>query len=341
MCSAHVGPGDASAWNSCLAADNIIDYCKCVDPTLHSPLHSCVGGSWQLRSSSGSNPSCAQWYGHISPPNSQNLAPQDIGSFINPYAANCFICPTPCDSPDRENLDITKCMCIPKSLSCGPLWSGLLNKNDSLYKIELTDPNNIECLGDFTDPVASPNDIIFPFHHANIDRHFDEWLRIQIIQGAQGNYFNYPESGAYTGCLLDSTVNRQDPFYGYIINSSSIHNSQKLTVRNVFDLITPDSIYSYQSSTNYEYSINKYLVRGESLTNVDTNKTMMPGYVVCSSDMIILIMIGILAFIVCIKCMTHQFIMCSMPTSQYGTSQPPPMSSDNNHVTTASTTTSH
>ncbi len=341
MCSAHVGPGDASAWNSCLAVDSIIDYCKCIDPTLHSPLHACVGGSWQVQSNSGDNPSCAQWYGYISPPNSGNLAPQDIGSFINPYAAGCFVCPTPCDSADRENLDINECMCIPKSLTCGPLWSGLLNKNDSLYEIELASPNSIECLGDFTDPVASPNDIIFAFHHANVDRHFDEWLRIQIIQGAQGNYFNYPTSGAYAGCLLDSIVNQQDPFYGYIINSSSIQNSRKLTVRNVFDMITPDSIYSYQSSTNDEYSINKYLVQGELLTNRNNNITSMSEYVtMCGSDTIILTLIGILAVIVCIKCMAHQCIMCSL-SPRYSSSQPPPVSSDNNHVTTASTTTSH
>lgn len=332
MCSSYVGLGDTTAWNSCLALDNMMDYCKCIDPTLHSPLHSGVGGSWQVQSTSSSTTSCAQWYGYISPPNTETLIQQEIGSFINPYSAGCFTCPTPCDSSERENLDVNECMCTPNSPRCGPLWSGLLRKNNSLYQVELTSPNNIECLGDFTDPVASPNDIIFALHHANIDRHFDEWLRIQRVQGRQANYFNYPTTGAYAGCLLDSVVNQQDPFYGYIMNSSSVDKSQLLTVRNVFDMIPPDSIYSYQSSTNSEYSINKYLVESE-LVVYSSGSALRGSVVTCSSDVVILTLIGILVFIVGIRCVAHHVIICNASSSR-----PPPISSDNNHVHTADTT---
>ena len=117
---------------------------------------------------------------------------------FNSYAAGCFKIKKCSDSQTED-----ECMPEPKNTKCGPLWTNL--PDEDWAKIELADVKDIQSIGDFACPLASPNDPVFVFHHANVDRHFDAWLH-RARKGKPGlkdKYLNYPVEGYSLGTNLN------------------------------------------------------------------------------------------------------------------------------------------
>ena len=177
ICGYNIGLGDPQMWNLCLnSGDSISDWTACVDSRIHGPAHSSIAGSWRRDGQTSDSPFCAQWFGYIAPPvdakllNATSDTRYPFGTFINPYALNCFDCPT-CDITQNPN----SCICTPHGAKgiCGPLWTSLVNSTQATYlrggsvnnlssdtknSITLADSAQIQILGDMGDPSASPND---------------------------------------------------------------------------------------------------------------------------------------------------------------------------------------
>ena len=178
ICGFTLGLGDPKMWNECLnVGEHISDWTACVDSNIHGPVHSSISGSWRREGQDDDSPFCAQWYGYIAPPTPSSLIHPSIdprypyGTFVNPYSRGCFVCPV-CD----ESQDSKGCMCAPGNddSRCGPLWTNLVTGNDTITQstflrkgtvqpsttntVELSDPAEIQILGDIGDPAASPND---------------------------------------------------------------------------------------------------------------------------------------------------------------------------------------
>jgi hypothetical protein len=52
--------------------------------------------------------------------------------------------------------------------------------------VQLAPAEEIHYVGDFADVVTAPNDPIFAFHHANVDRHFEMWRENVLGPGGLG-----------------------------------------------------------------------------------------------------------------------------------------------------------
>ena len=69
--------------------------------------------------------------------------------------------------------------------------------------------------GDFQDPVTSPNDPIFMFHHANLDRNAKQWMANNADKRAA--FYEYPASGtidgkSFVGMFLADVTSSAFPF---------------------------------------------------------------------------------------------------------------------------------
>jgi hypothetical protein len=157
FCGFNISLGEPNMWNKCLrVGDNIRDWTLCVDQYVHGPAHASIAGSWRRPGQTFDSPYCAQWFGVVPPPSTLPT----MGTFIHAAAHDCFDCP---ECPlDAENSLSNPCMCVPKSSSCGPLWTGLVtsnsSRNESSLESFLVGAQEIQIVGDFGDLVASPND---------------------------------------------------------------------------------------------------------------------------------------------------------------------------------------
>jgi len=202
-----------------------------------------VAGSWKRISQIATNdsPQCTQWYGFISPPSfPQNEPPPPLwnrGSYKHPAGTECFEC-NKCQQSDP----VDNCVCTPRQDLCGPLWSNLPDKDWA--KISLTSANNIQILGDFADPISSANDPIFPFHHANIDRHFETWL--QVNQNSANGYFAYPVAGYAIGSNLHDRFSKQTNFEQVLSKNFGQYRNGFYTIESVLALsISGNFSFSY------------------------------------------------------------------------------------------------
>jgi hypothetical protein len=106
----------------------------------------------------------------------------------------------------------------------------------------------IPTYGDFADVWTSPNDPIFFFHHANVDRHFMTW---QLQQNAtQGNDFaGFPSTSIPCyGHGLHDVMSSNNPFMSGLVNSIG-QNGQEypLTVFDVLNTTANGMIYTYDT----------------------------------------------------------------------------------------------
>lgn len=245
--------GSKTSWDECLSInEDINDYMACIDPNLHGPAHMAVAGTWHRSSSQKDTSDCAQWFSVLKTPipscsnTNDNECNSDHISYVNiqPYAASCFQCPT-CNL----KLSSDNCMCELKD-HCNSQFEDI---NRLTHNI-MTSKENIQILGDFADSVCAVNDIVFLFHHCNLDRHFQHWLeRQQSLKNT--NYLNFPSNG-YDGTRLDDIISSSDPFIG-IFDVSKLSRSKReklisrngqLTHRDVLDITTISKIdYSYDS----------------------------------------------------------------------------------------------
>ena len=267
LCGINFGFGEPASWDFCAARDsNIYDYQLCIDGGIHGRAHMTIGGSWQRPSQIllGQDTSilCAQWYGQIlNTVNDVNITRKGRGSFINAFVAepSCFDCKCCAldQSPDECLCDIST---TSRALGCGPLWTGLQTIDDPAAGIDaratLAPEHAIEIVGDFLDPIASANDPIFLFHHANVDRNYEKWLRKHLYR--QGEWlplssvqnFLYPTTGLVRGSNLhDILAEYNAPFsdllgeskegklvYNYTVLQALETYSQQIYIYNNLDL---------------------------------------------------------------------------------------------------------
>ena len=120
-------------------------------------------------------------------------------------------------------------MCTPKAGLCGPLWSNL--PNEKWAKVKLVDSKYIQIIGDFADPISSCNDPLFGFHHANVDRNFEMWMRLNLIEG-KTNFYNYPISGYAKGVNLNDAIGVNDTFYKVLVKhfGNRLHTTKTVII---------------------------------------------------------------------------------------------------------------
>ena len=133
------------------------------------------------------------------------------------------------------------CTCARPDCTCSGLWTG----NPEL-ELTIVDPEYVQVVGDMYDPISSPNDPAFMFHHVNMDRYFTAWQARYADQA--GDLWGYPRADrdggeGYCGPhLLDSVVNPHAPFVGLLEGHDGPY-----TPRDVL-LLTPDvSPYVYDT----------------------------------------------------------------------------------------------
>ena len=102
------------------------------------------------------------------------------------------------------------------------------------FQSALVPQDQIQMTGDFSDPAYSVNDPIFPFLHAQIDRHFTHWVFSQDKSNFK-DYFGFPRSGYAYGCNLDDVISSTDSFTSlfnpFELNTSHAAGRRKSSVR--------------------------------------------------------------------------------------------------------------
>jgi len=147
---------DAHIWKLCAQAPDYLAWYACIDPTVHTWAHSFLGGVWHTER----NVSRVECF-----------LTNAIG-IPAAWGQGCLPCSSNCTDP-RAAQQACRCERSDK-LSCLP--DKLLAKQAPTY-------------GDFADSWTSPNDPIFFFHHANVDRNLMEW---QLRHRKQAPHYSFP-----------------------------------------------------------------------------------------------------------------------------------------------------
>ena len=103
--------------------------------------------------------------------------------------------------------------------------------------------------GDFLDLATSPNDPLFIFHHANLDRYVMEW---QLYHYDDAPYYGYPETGYLDLLRLDDTIAPDYPFeYLFYDDMVDLLGNGPYTTRDIWDGTTfVDAVYVYDTVLN-------------------------------------------------------------------------------------------
>lgn len=221
ICGSYVGVGNASMWDGCLAAGDIRDWHYCMDYAVHGMAHFGVGGGWPRYEGQPADASCFSFYGMVG----DTQEGRGMGSYVYPIRAGCLDCPA-CVEGVTSLADCV-CACAAPDCACAGLWTGAPE-----LELTIVDPALVQVVGDMYDPISSPNDPAFMFHHANIDRFLYAW---QDRHAELAPLFNYPSADVEGGegyCephLLDSTLAPSRPFAGLFPDQE-----RPLTPRDVF-----------------------------------------------------------------------------------------------------------
>jgi len=171
------------AWELCLKPPNFLTYYACIEPTIHTMAHSWLGGIWNTGHTLP-RPLCFLTYA--------------IGVEKN-WKNDCIVCPTNCTNPSET------CECtISDEYRC------------ILDKAILPIPR----YGDFADVWTSPNDPIFFFHHANIDRHFMQWQTLHKAEQAN-DFAGFPRTSLpCKGHGLADIIASSNPFMSGLLRGN-------------------------------------------------------------------------------------------------------------------------
>jgi hypothetical protein len=186
------------AWELCLKPPNFLTYYACIDPTIHTMAHSWLGGIWNTR---------------ISLPRPVCFVTYAVGVEKN-WKNDCIVCPTNCTSPAEA------CECtVSDEFRC------------RLDRAILPIPT----YGDFADVWTSPNDPIFFFHHANVDRHFMTWQALKKAEPAN-EFGGYPRASLpCKGHGLDDVIASENPFMSGLLRQND--NAGKEFPLTIFDVL--------------------------------------------------------------------------------------------------------
>lgn len=151
---------DPKLWELCLKSPNYLLWYACIDPTVHTWAHSFLGGIWNTERNV-SRVECFLTNAMGIPSSWQN---------------GCYNCTSACDASTPPE----SCSCT-RSEQFRCVTSTYLSKKAPIY-------------GDFADPWSSPNDPIFFFHHANVDRHLMTWQYRH--KGQAASHYGFPASSS-------------------------------------------------------------------------------------------------------------------------------------------------
>jgi hypothetical protein len=198
-----------SIWEVCLKSPLYIGWYACIDPMVHSWAHSFIGGIWNAES------------------NASRIICYVENALIVPEAwgRGCFKCDANCKQGDT-------CSC---------------NKSSEARCIEdkFYPGQKAPIYGDFADAWTSPNDPIFFFHHANVDRSLMTW---QQTHQDQAPHYSFPSASVpCQGHGLNDIIAPEVPFAGSLLG----HVEEGRVLTNA-DLIAADglsdtSLYTYDS----------------------------------------------------------------------------------------------
>eukprot|EP00931_Biecheleriopsis_adriatica_P060248 TRINITY_DN36160_c0_g1_i1.p1 TRINITY_DN36160_c0_g1~~TRINITY_DN36160_c0_g1_i1.p1 ORF type:complete len:841 (-),score=136.83 TRINITY_DN36160_c0_g1_i1:23-2524(-) len=149
---------DARIWKLCAEAPDFLAWYACVDPTVHTWAHSFLGGVWHTER----NVSRVECF-----------LTNAIG-IPAAWGKGCLECSSNCTDPNAAQ---KTCRCQ-RSNKMGCIATKPLAKQAPTY-------------GDFADAWTSPNDPIFFFHHANVDRNLMEW---QQRHRSQAPHYSFPKA---------------------------------------------------------------------------------------------------------------------------------------------------
>merc|ERR1712083_613642 len=106
--------------------------------------------------------------------------------------------------------------------------------------------NQMALFGDLLDQGTAPNDPLFMFHHANVDRYVYEW---QLANYADAPYYGYPTTGYQNVTRFDDSLGPDFPFE-YLFEGQD----DSYTIRDVWDGTSfVNSPYIYDSVLNMVY----------------------------------------------------------------------------------------
>ena len=266
LCGVDFGLGEPAAWDFCAGrGPDFWDYQLCIDGSIHGRAHMTIGGSWQRPeqlASGAEDSNCAQWYGLITNTitSSESFRRRDLSSFVNSFVAepSCFDCS--CCTLDESPDD---CLCrlstTAEKEGCGPLWLKLqeIQHPPQLdYRARLTPREHIQIIGDFLDPVASANDPVFLFHHANVDRNFQKWLNAHLLRPdgtytdlRSVNYLEYPRSSLVYGNNLNDPLGASNFHFSGLFGerANGDEELQPYSVREALERVYNQTVYIYDS----------------------------------------------------------------------------------------------
>ena len=169
-------------WGLCLVPPAFLEWYLCIEPTVHTWAHSFLGGIW------GTERNCSR---------TECFLVNAVGVPLA-WKSGCLDCPASCPAAAAEAA--CRCRSSP-ALRC--LASHAVVGRAPLY-------------GDFADAWTSPNDPIFFFHHANVDRHLMTWQRARRDQAP---HYGFPAASLpCEGHGLRDVVAPAWPFDGALLN---------------------------------------------------------------------------------------------------------------------------
>ena len=179
-----------SNWNQCLEEPQYEDWRQCID-TIGDPqnrgVHA-IGHIWLGGIFNSEDPSCFRNWAPVGP----TLEPGEL--WRADYVRGCYQCPRNCTIGLTEPHE---CVC----------WH--TNASACHY---LADPAQIGSAGDFLSGVSSPNDPLFFFYHAQVDRHLMAWQMLHSAVSKEGDHYGYPVEGYCFGHNLHDVISSRDPF---------------------------------------------------------------------------------------------------------------------------------
>jgi len=195
-------------WDRCLLAPEYMLWYACTDPTIHTWAHSFLGGIWNT------------------PTNLTRIECYIENAVAVPelWGHGCINCPQNCTAGGSA-----KCVCsTSKELKC--------------LAARAVSPT--ATFGDFADSWTSPNDPIFFFHHANVDRNFMTW---QLRHQAQAPRYGFPSvSLPCSGHGYDDVISSSWPFDAAALLGGGEHQ-RSLTNADIVGLNASSSPYSYDT----------------------------------------------------------------------------------------------